>query len=384
MIFHQRVRTIKTIKERGLLNMRDILPELDGKEYTAGIYEDYDIRFCREDEYEDLRIFLRDYWKENHIFVLSKEVFDFQHLDKEKHRYNFVIAREKVSNEIHAILGFVPTSQFDSKIMRTMVWPCIWKNRKDVNRKGLGVTMYYHLKTHIEMETISILGISEIALSIYKHWNFESGKIEQYVMPNFTMEDHLAKGLSEVYNTFLDNKEDTLDLEKIEIEEYLKIPETSDVFKCYSLYKSKEYYVNRFFKHPVYTYEFLAIKERENVKAILVARRCGDGTCECLRIVDYIGEIEYMSSIKHQLQKYLQDNELEYVDFVEVGLDGNELNKAGFINRRDYSDMVVPNYFEPFLQENIDLDYAFKTVVKDSKQVFFKADADQDRPNIVY
>lgn len=363
--------------------MKDILIELNGKGYTDGIYEDYDIRFCREDEYEDLRLFFRDYWKENHIFVLSKDVFDFQHLDKKNNRYNFVIAREKKSNDIHAILGFVPSSQYDSKIERTMVWPCIWKNRKDVNRKGLGVTMYYHLKNSLSIETISILGISEIALSIYKHWNFESGKIEQYVMPNFMMKEHLAKGLNNVYREFSKKSEDSLLLENVEIEDYMKIPEDSEMFKCYGAYKSKEYYFNRFIKHPVYKYEFLAIKNENEIMAIMIVRRCGDGEQECLRIVDYIGEIAYMSKVKNQIQKYLQDASLEYVDFVEVGLKDTELIEAGFVNRKHFKDVIVPNYFEPFVQENIDLDYAFKTVVTDSKQVFFKADADQDRPNII-
>ena len=68
--------------------MKDILEELNGKEYTAGIYEDYDIRMCREDEYEDLRIFLKEYWREEHIFVVSKEVFDFQHFNKDKGNYS--------------------------------------------------------------------------------------------------------------------------------------------------------------------------------------------------------------------------------------------------------------------------------------------------------
>ena len=363
--------------------MKDILTELDGKEYTDGIYEDYDIRFCEEDEYEDLRLFFRDYWKENHIFVISKEVFDFQHLDKKNKRYNFVIAREKKSGDIHAILGFVPSNQFDSKIERTMVWPCIWKNRKDINRKGLGVTMYYHLKSSLSIETISILGISEIALSIYKHWNFDSGKIEHYVMPNFKMEEHLAKGLNKVYREFATESKDSLLLKKIDLEDYMKIPEESYMFTCYGPYKSKEYYINRFVKHPVYKYEFLSIEDDNEIRAIMVVRKCGDGKQDCLRIVDFIGKIAYMSEVKNQIQKYIQENSLEYIDFVEVGLDSTELIEAGFVNRKQFDEVIVPNYFEPFLQENIDLDYAYKTVVADSRRVFFKADADQDRPNII-
>lgn len=361
----------------------NILSELEGKEYTEGIYKDYDIRFCREDEYDDLKEFLRKYWKENHIFVLSKEVFDFQHLDKQNHRYNYVIARSNNDNDIHALLGFVLTSQFDYQIKRTMIWPCIWKNRDDINRKGLGVSMYHYLKNNIDIETISILGISEIALSIYKQWNFTTGKIKQYVMPNFQTEEHLASGLKDVYASFTTKSEDSLELIEITREEYEIIPEDAELFEEYADYKTKAYYINRFIKHPVYRYHFLAIKDGEQTKAIMITRVCGDGIRNCLRIVDYIGQIKYISAVKNQLQKYLIDEHYEYVDFVEVGLKDEELIAAGFINRKTYCGVVVPNYFEPFLKENIELDYAFKTISNDVKKVFFKADADQDRPNIL-
>lgn len=363
--------------------MKDILSELEGKEYTNGIYEDYDIHFCSIEEYGDLIEFLRLYWKENHIFVLSKAIFDFQHLDKENNRYNFVVARSNADHSIHAILGFVPTSQFDPAIKRTMMWPCIWKNRSDINRKGLGVTMYHYLKNHIAIETISILGISSVALSIYKHWNFTTGKIEQYVMPNFKAEEHLSSGLKEVYSSFDDSEEDTLILKKMTVDEYKDLPETSELFKEYSEYKSKTYYINRFIEHPIYHYDLLAINAPEETKAVLIVRECGDGIHNCLRIVDFIGQIKYLSAIRNQLQDYLYNNNYEYIDFVEVGLDGKELLEAGFIDRKAYDNVIVPNYFEPFLKENIDLDYAFKTVVPDSKMVFFKADADQDRPNVL-
>ena len=363
--------------------MNDILSELEGKDYTEGIYKDYDIRFCREDEYDDLKDFIRKYWKEDHIFVLSKAVFDFQHLNKKTHRYNYVIARYNPDNTIHALLGFIPTSQYDQGIERTMIWPCIWKNRDDIKRKGLGVSMYHYLKNHIDIETISILGISEVALRIYKHWNFTTGEMEQYVMPNFMSEEHLSNGLKAVYPSFDSESKDYLVLEEMDACEYKSISDESELFKEYAEYKSKYYYINRFIDHPVYKYIFLAIKSPEKVMAVIIARKCGDGTYNCLRIVDYIGEIKYLSTIRNQLQNYLKENDLEYVDLVEVGLEDKTLASAGFINRKAYKDVIVPNYFEPFIKRNVDLSYAFKTVVPDAKKVFFKADADQDRPNIL-
>ena len=363
--------------------MKDILEELDGKAYTAGIYNDYDIRLCLEEEHEDLQAFLRAHWSPKHIFVLSKDILDFQHLNKETNTYNFVIAREKVSNEIHAILGFVPTSQFDEEIKRAMLWPCIWKSRKDINRTGLGVTMYHYLKSNFATETISILGISEHALSIYKHWNFKTGVIEHFVMPNFKAADHLARGLSTVYHCFDAERIDDKFLLEVSKSEYLEMDSENPIFRVNSIYKSKGYYLNRFMKHPIYKYVFLGIRNKDSIDAIIVARSCGDGEANCLRIVDFIGDVSNLIGVRNQLQAYLQRYDYEYVDLIEVGLEKSVLNAAGFINRKDYSGMIVPNYFEPFLRENIDLDYAYKTVVEDSKEIFFKADADQDRPNLL-
>lgn len=362
--------------------MRDILPELNGKEYTEGIYEDYIIKFCDVEDLHDLIEYLRKYWREDHIFTKSKELFDHQHYDKANNRYNFVIARERDSKEIHAILGFVPTSQYDESIKRVMVWPCIWKNRDDIKRRGLGVTMYYYLKCNIKIETISILGISEIALSIYKHWNFKTGKIEQYVMPNRHAVEHLSTGLLKYLPTRM-NEQDNMAMKEISEEEFLSLPDSSIAFKFISIYKSKLYYVNRFFRHPIYSYKMLGIYQAENLQAFMVVRECGDDIAKCLRIVDFVGEISSMKAIYNQINTYMDQNNYEYIDFVEVGLDDDAFVEAGFFNRRIHADVVVPNYFEPFVKKNVDLDYAFKTVVEDAPAVFYKADADQDRPNLL-
>ena len=363
--------------------MDNIYAELEGKEYIAGIYDDYDIRMCREDEYEDLRSFFRQHWRKDHIFVLSKEILDFQHLNKDAGTYNFVIAKEKKSNEIHAILGFVTTSQFDREIKRTMLWPCIWKKSDHINRKGLGVALHYHLSKNFEIETIAALGITETALSIHKRWNYDIGKMEHFVMPNFKADDHLAKGLSGVYKSFDTDRKDDKVLMELSRKEYLSISADDPIFSVNSIYKSKGYYLNRFLNHPVYSYVFLGVLYQENIDAIIVGRCCGDGAGKCLRIVDFVGDVANIINVRNQLQDYLQKNDYEYVDFVEVGLQKDILQSAGFINRRENDGVIVPNYFEPFLQENIDLDYAYKTVVSDSKEIIFKADADQDRPNIL-
>lgn len=75
--------------------MSDILPELNGKEYYKNIEDNYNIHFCSIGEVDKLVDFLKKYWRENHIFVLSRKLLDWQHLDEGNNRYNFVVAKEK-------------------------------------------------------------------------------------------------------------------------------------------------------------------------------------------------------------------------------------------------------------------------------------------------
>ena len=359
--------------------MRDILTELNNKNYISDLLVDYDIHFCKEDEVDELVIFINKYWRKDHIFVLSRKLLDWQHHDVINNRYNFVIAKNKKSGEIHSILGFVPTYQFDSGIKYVEVWPCIWKSRDDIHVKGLGVSLYYYMKSNIEIETISILGISEVALSIYKHWNFATGKIEHYYCPNMKQAEVLSSNREEGLSV---KGRSNWGIRKITIEEYKAINSNAKVFDKINRYKSKEYYVNRYFKHPIYTYDFYAI-ENGQISSIIIARECGNNESKCLRIVDFIGDENDLIHVGSSLKALMNEMKYEYIDFVVVGIQTDILKSAGFVNRKDNPSTIIPNYFEPFLKVNIDLDYAFKTDNPEVEALFYKADADQDRPNMI-
>ena len=361
--------------------MKDALPELNGKDYIEKLNEDYDIRFCRIDEFDELIEFIDTYWRKNHIFVLSKEMFDFQHLNLEDNRYDFVIAKHRKSGEIHSAFGFVTTHHFDPEIKPIIIWPAIWKTRDDIKVKGLGVSLFYYFKENLPVENISALGISPIALSIYKHWGFETGKIRHYVFPNQSMSEYfLCENIEKIEKRNM--KEDDLLMEMIDEKEYESIPLEEEVFSNLSRYKSKKYYISRFFKHPMYKYVFYALKSGERYKAIFIARECGYKGHKCLRIVDYIGDVKYLGSINNQLTRLTEEKNYEYIDLVEVGSDDQVLHEANFIDKDEIDGLIVPNYFEPFEKRNIYLDYAMRTIC-DDKAIFFKADSDQDRPNML-
>ena len=371
--------------------MDDILKELNSKEYIHSLGDEYDIRFCRTDEAPELQRFIDTHWKKRHIFAHSKELLDWQHYDKEHDRYNFMVSKHRKSGEIHSILGFVFSTQFDPSIEETQLWPCIWKVRDDVHIKGLGISLYYYLKEAIPIETISILGISDIALSIYKSWGFQTGLMEHYFILNDQISDYqmvktetsfasdqpMEPRLSAVTGTVPVSSDYDCRLEELDEEHFIAAAESLTLPR----YKSTPYYLNRFFRHPVYQYDIYGVFSGNSIQCILITRICRSGEACCIRIVDSIGPEEGILGVYRPIKDLLLKKNAEYLDFVAAGRNESLLLKAGF--QKKYGGMVLPHYFEPFLLKNIELSYAFKTISPDASKIFYKADADQDRPNLL-
>ena len=80
------------------------------------------------------------------------------------------------------------------------------------------------------------------------------------------------------------------------------------------------------------------------------------------------------------MKELLHNNGYEYIDFCQFGVDDSIMKKAGFLLKNEIEGLIVPAYFEPFEQSNVALNF-FTT----QKEYFraFKADGDQDRPNII-
>ena len=66
---------------------------------------------------------------------------------------------------------------------------------------------------------------------------------------------------------------------------------------------------------------------------------------------------------------------------IYFGLPEETFTKMGFELLDLDGETIVPNYFEPFEQRNVKIEIAYKT--KGDNYVAFKADSDQDRPNIL-
>lgn len=96
--------------------------------------------------------------------------------------------------------------------------------------------------------------------------------------------------------------------------------------------------------------------------------------------MDVYGKLEGLSSIYSEVQKLLKENRAEYLDCMNYGIDPSVFDEMGFDLLDVNGDLIIPNYFEPFEKKNIALNCAYKA---NFHYTMFKADSDQDRPNIL-
>lgn len=343
----------------------------------------YEMRFCREDELPRLVAFLDNYWRKNHVLSKSKELMDWQYLDAKNHRYNFIFAIYRETDEIHGILGFIKTDHFDEEIKFPMRWGAIWKIREDVASRGLGLAMKLYMYEHVKAPYAGGIGLSRFSREINKKMGEEMGKLTHFYMINPKMDTFLL--IDNLKNSDKESgaiADENLKFVACDAQEFEKAQE--DYLEYMLPYKSKLYYVNRFLKHPFYKYHCAKVVDGEQrSKAVFFYRICEHNDAKCIMIVDFLGTEKALIGTKGCFEKLLEDNQAEYISFYEYGLSEDALQEAGF-KKRDESEVVIPLYYEPFEKVNVDIDFHyFNDTSVEEKKYFFKGDADQDRPNIL-
>lgn len=357
--------------------MKDLL-ELYNK--TKKIYSKlYDIHICEIFEIEDVIDFIDKYWKKNHILTKSKVLLDWQYYDKKNQRYNFVIARSKKTDEIHGIIGFIISSIYDENIKTPIRWGSIWKVRNDVALKGLGLVLKGYMEEKIPVDYIGGVGLTDDSKEIDAKLKEKVGKLTQYYIVNPYKKDYKLVVNPEISKYRTANIEKKI-LLKITESEFYNI--SNSLSKYMMPYKSINYYINRYFRHPIYTYNFMSVKSKNVPLAVFVYRKCNVNGANNIFIVDYIGKLDAMVGAYDEFVQLLRNEDAECISFPCYGISDIYLKSAGFCNRDD-SNVILPVYYEPFMQENVDLDYHFWTSSDFKDEIIVKGDADQDRPNIL-
>lgn len=324
-----------------------------------------EIRFARLDEAYKIMSFIKKHWNKNHVFAHSKKALDFQYLDKHNQRYNIVLGIE--NNTIQSILGFTLLSQYDNNIKTNKdLWFGIWRSVKP----AFGIVLIKFLLETLNPKSIGNAGLSKHGIKYYKLFSYD--KVEPlkhfYIKNNSKNIFYIANFHNSPITHNMKNNNFTYKL--LKIDEF----ERSNIKFIFIPYKSKQYFINRYYKNPFYKYQFLGIFEKSVLKCIFVIREISICNSKCVRIVDFIGN--FTENIYSLFQEFLIQNDYEYIDFLCYVNDFSKITNMGFIEKNEE---IITNYFEPFIKENQDIYFAYKC--KNKNYAFFKGDSDQDRIN---
>lgn len=362
-----------------------IIEQLVWNNYYTKV-ENYSFELCKSSDINLLRTFLRDYWRKDHPILVHEEFMDWQYYDSKKGVYNFILAKHKKSDEIHGIYGFIPVSQFDSNLTKYRdIWLSIWKVSPEAKTPMLGIALLSYLYGTLKPRSIIGVTMSSMAKRLFsKIKSGTLGLMNHYYIINqakntFGLIDNFdGKYCNECSES---DHATSCKIEKIH-EKDLNDPSISTLFMNAQKVPSKslEYLRNRFLKHPIYKYEILGIKKSKKTLGIIIARIQSFNDHKALRIVDYYGDEKSLIELSDEFQRLLGTYDAEYLDFYNLGISEETMAKSGFLKRENGSEIIIPNYFEPFERKNVEFDYFCK-----SKEDIFicKADADQDRPNII-
>lgn len=340
---------------------------------------EYILKKCSFEERPKLVEFIDKYWKKDHIFVLSKEMLDFQHFNPTNNEYEFAIGVNPETNEIDGVSGIIPLSHYDPELSKyNETWGGIWKTRSDVHNDGIGLLGLELFEFFDKYESHGGFGMSKIAYRFFKRKGYKMCELNQYYILNDSItEFKIAKIPQHIPSKKISSENTVFSIREIDDIEAVDV---STIDNCYWPRKSKRYLINRFMRHPIYKYMFYGIYNGNLLNNILILRKNNIQDHNVLRIVDVYGNLSGIPCLVSEFRKILKLHSSEYIDLMNFGIDDTVFKSIGFEKLDPNGNLIIPNYFEPFEQRNVVLEGAYRS---NNPYTFFRADADQDRPNIL-
>lgn len=338
----------------------------------------HQIDICKKVEIPLVLDFIKNYWSDKHVLLSHQTLLDWQYFNSQSGCYNFLIAKNTETNQLDGILGFINTAQFDCNLNDNGdYWGAIWKvNKNSSNASGIGHALFKKLLKLQNLKTFGALGISEDTIKYMRILGYPINKMNHYYILNITKKQF---EIAQINNKNTPNSlcNSGYKLKRIDLSHYTNIK-----IAYYKPHKSIEYFTNRYQTHPVYHYQFIGAFNGEELKTIFVIRKIKINQSSCLRIVDVLGNLNEICNLHAEFQNLLQIENAEYIDCLNFGIDSIVFYNLGFSLLQSDENNIIPNYFEPFVKSNIPL----YCVSKESytNYVFFKGDADQDRPNMIH
>lgn len=323
------------------------------------------IRFAEENDIKRIMNFIDTYWKKGHILGTNEPFFRYEHLLDEGVTYAIA---ENDAGDIEAILGYIPYGNKNRDIMTVM-----WKANHTAD-PSLGLNLFKFLKDEADVRIMASPGSNPKLKGLYSYLGYQFGKMVQWYRLR-ELDDYSVAKIADKTIPGGDKSG-----EFVRLDTWESVMENFD-FDGYTKeskpYKEAWYIKKRYFDHPIYDYDVYGLMTPSGkVGLMMIFRIIKVNGINVVRLIDCIGNFALIKSSTGLLDKILTDYDAEYVDCYETGLPESYMKESGWM-KTEGSGNIIPNYFAPFTQENIDI-YYFSS---DPETVLFKGDGDQDRPN---
>jgi len=322
-------------------------------------------------DYKIISRFISKYWKKNHVLSVNKLVFDEWY--KKYKTYNFLIYFN--NKKVISLLGFIDYANYSKNTSSQKIWLALWVSKQ--NSFGAGVKLLRDLENRFKSKDIIALGLTQNAISILKILNYKVGFLNHYYLVNNNIKKfNVIK--NPIIKTYI-GKDIQLIVSNLELISFNKL--NNNLF--FDLDKPKQYFINKYLKNKFYKYNIYHVTKNnlKKLSCIFIIRIINVKSSKIIRIVDFAGNNRILKNCYYFFQNILEKNKAEYIDCLNYGLLKTDFMSCGF-NELNYKKTIVPNYFEPFKQQNKKIYFAFnENNYRRKKKLIFKGDGDQERPN---
>lgn len=335
-------------------------------------------RLAEYPERERIVTFINDNFDWKLPLVNRTEWFEYYYCGT---RLQFALAER--DGELLAVAGYILANNSATPDL----WVSVWVAKKGEN--GVGLELMNAIPTLTNAKVVACNNIRANTCVFYRFLGWEAERIPHYyrLAPKANAADyHLCKpavpedaSANEFKPAILPVLGD-LTLDKVSTAVRLQglgMPGT-----VHTPCKDIRYMARRYFAFPHLDYDVWSAHENGKLLAYLITRtvQSGEhGEIPVLRIVDFIGNDAVLPRLGLAIDHLLQQSGAEYADCYCAGIPAEVFAAAGFTERKEGDGTIIPNYLTPPLYDNTEY-YYFTN--KPENFVLFKADGDQDRPNL--
>lgn len=321
------------------------------------------LRLARPDEAQKVVDFINANFDWRLPLVNREEYFNFYY--KSGEQLQFALA--EAEGALVAVAGYIRASNAPD----ADIWVSVWVAAKGHN--GVGLELMDALPTLTGAQVVACNNIRPKTMAFYRFLGWYADRVGHFYRLAGLPEYRLAR----VTDATVLPAGGDLTLEPVKSPEALAargMPASPHTPR-----KDVWYMQRRYFAFPHLTYSVYAAKAGGHLLAYLVCRVVDSGQGKALRIADFVGDTSLLPRLGAAIDELLKQSGAEYAECYCAGVDPAVMAAAGFCERREGDANILPNYLQPPLFENTE--YYYFTSDPD-RFVLFKADGDQDRPNL--